>query len=322
VDNDFDEDAELGDDNFSHDGMMADPITDGGVDANMPIFDPREYFLMAFLVWIGKVFEESRSLVGAVENGIEEFVKAHPPFKILLKQGQINDEFLHISQWESRTFDLLKRLLGNLSNLLVVWDRFSGPNGDIHYFTDLRTASPRTRTHISGLLVGIAEKFAELEDLKQKLKELEDRCRTYQADSQHNERVLMVLSHQISHRSIQLMVESNHAAERSGTATDITILVLPFALVSAFFSIPGDDMSFKRTPRSFVIAVFGFTIGIQVFLWLSRNRRIQHKTGKPTEESEDVTEVHTLDIGNIANGYWNFPTFRRKPLDSETAGIV
>lgn len=316
MDTDFDEDAELGEDNFSHDGMMEDPIAaDGDYDANMPIFDAREYFIMVFLFRISQVLGEWRNLVRNVEDDIETFVKAHPPFAILVGQGKINNEFLDNSQWAIKTLHLLGKLLGSLSNLISVWSRFSASNGDIQYFTDLRTASDETKGHIRRSLIRIEEKFADLEALEQKLEMLVEQCQTYRKDAENAHIVLMF-------RTYQLMVETNHTAHRSGTVADITILVLPFALVSAFFSIPGDDMSFKRTPRSFVIAVVGSTIGMQLVFWFLRNYTIPLQIWERMKGAGEKTETHPPGPNTMTSGYWDNVSFRRKARDADTIGMV
>ncbi|OCK76085.1 hypothetical protein K432DRAFT_307150 [Lepidopterella palustris CBS 459.81] len=74
VDRDFDSE-ELEEDDFSYEGIQEDPIASNGeLDANLPIWDPREYFLMIFDIQMAKVLKEWENLVRAVERCINEHV--------------------------------------------------------------------------------------------------------------------------------------------------------------------------------------------------------------------------------------------------------
>lgn len=74
VDTDSDGD-DLADHNFPHEGFHADPIaSDGKLDANLPIWDPREYFLMIFEIRMAQVLKEWEYLVLTVERSIKRYV--------------------------------------------------------------------------------------------------------------------------------------------------------------------------------------------------------------------------------------------------------
>jgi hypothetical protein len=69
VDADFDGD-EFGD-------LHWDPIAAGNIDANMPIWKPREYFLKVFEIRIIQVRREWDFLVRKVELSIDRYVSCH-----------------------------------------------------------------------------------------------------------------------------------------------------------------------------------------------------------------------------------------------------
>jgi hypothetical protein len=96
------------------------------------------------------------------------------------------------------------------------------------------------------------DSFDELKVLDQRLLRLEKTCHTYREDAKAFQQCLSF--------------KSNQAALKSVFITDVTHLVLPFALVSGFFSIPGDDMAFKRNPNTFVLAVLGTSISLALLL--------------------------------------------------------
>jgi hypothetical protein len=74
----FDEDY-FGDGTFSYEGIQDDPIARGKIDANLPIGDPREYFLMIFDIRLTQVREEWKYLVRRVELSInKKRVREHP----------------------------------------------------------------------------------------------------------------------------------------------------------------------------------------------------------------------------------------------------
>jgi len=75
VDTDFDS-KELGDEeDFPYEGVQEDPIaSDSKVDANRPIWSPREYFLMIVKIRVDQVRKEWEFLVRTVERSINGYV--------------------------------------------------------------------------------------------------------------------------------------------------------------------------------------------------------------------------------------------------------
>jgi hypothetical protein len=65
----------LEDDIYPYKAFQEDPIaSDGKVDANLPIWNPREYFLLIFQCRMGRVLLEWKRLVRWLERNIEEYV--------------------------------------------------------------------------------------------------------------------------------------------------------------------------------------------------------------------------------------------------------
>jgi hypothetical protein len=74
VDTAFD-DHDLQEDLRSYEAIQPDPITSNlWIMANRPIWDPREYFLMAFNVRMAQVGKEWQYVVRKVEQGIKQYV--------------------------------------------------------------------------------------------------------------------------------------------------------------------------------------------------------------------------------------------------------
>jgi len=74
VDRDFDCE-EMKEEDFCYDGVLEDPITSHGgevIDANMPIQDPRAYYLMIFENEAANVLQEWTPIVRALERDIDQ----------------------------------------------------------------------------------------------------------------------------------------------------------------------------------------------------------------------------------------------------------
>jgi hypothetical protein len=79
VDTPFDEDDDLEEKVYPYEGLHEDPIASYGgpsgvIDANFPIWDPREYFLLVIQVRIAQVRGEWEYLVRKVERSIKRYV--------------------------------------------------------------------------------------------------------------------------------------------------------------------------------------------------------------------------------------------------------
>jgi hypothetical protein len=93
VDTDFDGD-EFGDGVMPYEDLHWDPIAAGNLEANMPIWKPREYFLKVFEIRIIQVQKEWDLLVRKVELSIDRYVSCHTSsfVKALLMISMTNSE--------------------------------------------------------------------------------------------------------------------------------------------------------------------------------------------------------------------------------------
>jgi hypothetical protein len=74
VDTKFDGD-DVEDDEFSYEGFQEDPISNGELDANVPIRNPRLYFLSVCKVRTAQVLREWQQIVRTVERSIRQHVR-------------------------------------------------------------------------------------------------------------------------------------------------------------------------------------------------------------------------------------------------------
>jgi hypothetical protein len=79
VDREFNEDEDM-DEDFSYTNFQQDPIaSDGGgdvIDANLPVWDPREYFLVIFQLRIAMVLKEWKGFAQTITRSIDCYVWA------------------------------------------------------------------------------------------------------------------------------------------------------------------------------------------------------------------------------------------------------
>lgn len=80
-----DDDEDLEQQVAPYEGIHRDPISDGILDANMPIGDPREYFLVILKIRFGKCLKEWKSLIRPIECSIKQYVSPPlPPSRLSL----------------------------------------------------------------------------------------------------------------------------------------------------------------------------------------------------------------------------------------------
>lgn len=302
VDTGFDDEEEDGEDIH-----RADRIADGNVDANRPIWNPREYFLLIVRIRMEQILKEWTDLVRYVETQFKEYNDAHPFISEPSKSGRDENEvIMEKFQWTNRTLGVARKLLESLSKMNTVWKRFSGPDGDIAYFIDPNstTAKSRERMHLSHQ--DIRRKFEELEDLERVLHFLVEQCQNAKDSAQF-------LQTRLTH-------ESNQAAQRSGSATEIMILVVsPVAATSAFFSIPATALSFPRNSWFFILCLLIMIGALWLLLLLSRGDFSSYACLSILKEPAKKAREGSTRVCTLATGVCNKKVFKRKPRRIDTS---
>lgn len=256
---DYDDGKELPDDDFESEGAIPDHIAaDNDMDANIPTFSPREYFLRVVSIRLKKVVDEWAKIVREFENGI--LADNLPSIKTPSPEHE-----------DGTTFDLtekarllLDELHNELEEIIQVWKQFSSPTGDISYFYDSQDALASLHGDGQTLTQWVHEiqrRFDDLENLKRRLSTLMRPC----------ERMADLLA-------LRLMLESNKSAKESGSITELMVTwVSPVALVSAFFAIPEPFGGFPRTGASFAWAYIVVFLVLQ-FLVINSKGQIRPNT--------------------------------------------
>ncbi|KAH8588290.1 hypothetical protein B0O99DRAFT_693577 [Bisporella sp. PMI_857] len=240
VDKKFD-DEDMGD--AQEEGILDDPIASdyGRIDANLPLWDPREYFLSIFEIRIDQVLKEWEFLVRTVERSIKRYRTQHS-FTLSPQPGKEGDQAEDIKKsfdWTHQTMDLLSQLLDVLSETIKAWEIFNSPSGDINYFSDIYSSQdaqqPRTRLSLRA----IKETMETMEGLQQKLFLLDKSCRNSAEALQ-----------------LRLTVENNEAVQRNGVTTEFTVSIIsPVALAIAFYSMPQAAVPVKLDPKYFTVVI-------------------------------------------------------------------
>jgi hypothetical protein len=202
----------LDEEDFSYRGIYSDPIASDGEldpnqpvpDANNPITDPREYFLMVLATRMHSVHKEWENLVRMVDRSITEHVcdsvllhstkllfslnrlhlvqeSQHGPVltdDFELAEEQCCKKSKEAFEWTQQTMKLLSQLLDGTSRTINAWDGFNDHNGDIGYFSNVEMSEKcgTSQDRIEIWLRAIDESFKELEDLRRRLKILRGDC--------------------------------------------------------------------------------------------------------------------------------------------------
>lgn len=122
-------------------------------------------------------------------------------------------------------------------------------NGDIGYFSDIGTAPNATRKRIERVLHQTHEAFGRLKSSQEKLDKIQTECEKL-------ERAL----------EVRLMIEANRNMEFT------VFYICPVTLVTAFFSIDKNSMTFKRNGWTFVGSVLLITVIVSLLRLLTGGR--------------------------------------------------
>ncbi|KAF2740545.1 hypothetical protein EJ04DRAFT_213307 [Polyplosphaeria fusca] len=285
-------------------GMQEDPIASDGegegatVDAGMPIWDPRAYFLRNIGYRSQQAYEEWDHIFRHLDERIQQHDENHPHalchqvYDIDPNESQV--EFA----WTVRTMNVLRMLRGNLKTATSAFDRFCAPDGDINYFIDLM--EPRARSWLeevrdyTGQLTDLVQKFFDLdESLRERCRHLELRMSvdsnrlslesnklSLQSNKLSSEGHALNLSahsltleaKQLTRETYQVNLEMSEVAYENQRTNYLSLSMnqiwLPISIAIAYFGTPQETFPFKRTPAMMLVCVVGIMIGANLFVLL------------------------------------------------------
>lgn len=272
-DNDLDEDREMGDDEFSEEGVQVDQVVKGDtenvVDANLPMWNPREYFLVILFERVKQINVEWAQIVQIIDTAFNKFFASNDshPFA----GGNISVA----SRWTTEMLRLTGRLLRAIRDTNKLWETFISRNGDISYYSDLVASSSASKKRIERTLHGIHGSFEEMTRVQEKLTEIQAECEKLQDAFEG-----------------RLMVEAYKN-------TELTILyICPITVVSTFFAIPANIFAFERNFWSFTGGVFLIMATVSVLQFLIGGRlhqqlwwgRLTRRVGALWQDHLGITE--------------------------------
>ncbi|KAH7403912.1 hypothetical protein BKA64DRAFT_463174 [Cadophora sp. MPI-SDFR-AT-0126] len=196
----------------------ADPLAAGQINADDPIWDPREYFLKVIEIRTDLISMEWSQIINMLEaehqqsrtNLFDTLLSNEPKVLARGKEGVKN-----FMEWNSKMTMLLRILGKKLSDTVAAWDTFR--RSGIYYFDD-----------DSVTLVEAA--FERLKDHLRKLRNLE---RELGMDNPDGLNVIFSLESMEATNSQQI------TARQLGNLTVITIIFFPLALAANLFSTTG-----------------------------------------------------------------------------------
>ncbi|KAF2493129.1 hypothetical protein BU16DRAFT_563306 [Lophium mytilinum] len=250
VDRDMEDEEES-----TYNGLVQNRIT--GSPSNVPVWDPREYFLIVLDENLLKVQNEWEDVVFKVAQGIESH-RYHRSDTMPRDRGiTSHGDFEKALDWTNRTISLLSHLTELLSDTVDAWEKFKNLDRDIDYFYDSSEASlksSKSKCNFSEWRArqsvrSISEKILELKRLQNKLRLLSESC-----------------DKSVKDLKLRQAIEIRKASQHTGLTAEFTVLVLyPFTLVLAFFYMPQASVPFTLSFKYFVVSIFVFMAAMVAF---------------------------------------------------------
>jgi hypothetical protein len=287
-DTDYDENKEMDEFQFDYNGMFADQIAGDArdVDANKPIWNPREYYLMIMSIRLSQIVGEWAKLIRKFEKGIRKHSDWPPSIKTSSQGPEIDNDVM-------ATFDRTQKtllILGDLHDVLLrtneAWKQFSSAEGDIGYFRNFKNIPEVSQTHCQRLLHDIKAKFDELKDLQRRLDTLMRRC----------EMTANILQ-------LRLTLESNNTAKLSGSIAELMVAwVSPVGIVSAFFAIPEPFGGNYRTGKSFAGAIVTLMCVMQLLIFVSKGQIQPRRIWQKAKDAKRRLQPRNLQLRGKIGG--------------------
>jgi len=258
-DTDYDEDQDMGEFEFDYNGMAADQIAADGarpVNANHPVWNPREYYLMIVSRKLSQIVGEWAKLIRKLEKGIQKHVDGPPSVKTPSEGSLLNDDVKATFDRTQKTLLFLGDLHDALLRINEAWTQFSSTGGDIGYFHDFENVPQVSQIQCQRLLHEIKGRFDEFKDLQRRLGTLVRSC----------ERTANILQ-------LRITLESNNTAKLSGSIAELMVAwVSPVGIVSAFFAIPEPFVGKHRNGKSFAGAILILMGVMQLLIFFSKGQ--------------------------------------------------
>ncbi|KAF5575908.1 extracellular GDSL-like lipase acylhydrolase [Fusarium pseudoanthophilum] len=207
-------------------GVKPDPLTGGLFDANLPIWTPREYFLIVYECRLKQVRHAMHNLVARLFLRLEPYTQDEGDMTATFSEGimgtmaqkKLTQRVLN----EANRF--LPQTIHSICKAIEVWDRFS--RRDLAYLSDiLKSDSKKSPIPSVKVVTMIEDHIDALRDLQRRAEEQRDLCAG--------------LARKLE---MQIVVEDNEVAARQQAGAEMTrhwtgigLVFLPLTAVTGIF---------------------------------------------------------------------------------------
>ncbi|KLO83363.1 Uncharacterized protein LW93_15033 [Fusarium fujikuroi] len=207
-------------------GVKPDPLTGGLFDANLPIWTPREYFLIVYECRLKQVRHAMHNLVARLLLRLEPYTQDEGDMASFSSGGIV--ETMAQKKLTQRVLNEANRFLPqtihSICKAIEVWDRFS--RRDIAYLADiLKSDSKKSPIPSVKVVTMIEDHIDALRDLQRRAEEQRDLCAG--------------LARKLE---MQIVMEDNEVTARQQAGTEMTrywtgigLVFLPLTAVTGIF---------------------------------------------------------------------------------------
>ncbi|KAH7333039.1 hypothetical protein BKA65DRAFT_564042 [Rhexocercosporidium sp. MPI-PUGE-AT-0058] len=225
----------------------ADPLADGQINADEPLWDPREYFLKVVEIRTGLALMEWSQIINKMEREVQQS-RTNLLLALSSNDPKAKQEVTNFIRWNLYMTNFLRLLGMKLSDTVVAWESFR-ENG-IYYFDDYS-------------VIPVETAFGKLKAYLQKLRELEKELREDNPDG---------LNVHLGLESIDATNSQQKTARQLEILTVITIIFFPLALAANLFSTTG-VLPFTPNLATFIFVFLSLGILILATLVVLSNWR-------------------------------------------------
>ncbi|KFA53297.1 hypothetical protein S40293_04683 [Stachybotrys chartarum IBT 40293] len=209
--------------------MQTDPLTAGTLDANLPIWTPREYFLTIYECRLKQVKHAVHNLVSRLLLKLEPYLHDRQSLSSLPDNDYMMsfDRKKQLQQMLDEASRLLRQTIHSICRIIDTWDRFS--SRDAAYLSDIvrhRGASDESIPPFR-LVAIIGDHINDLRELRLRAEEQQDLCVGLARE----------LEMQIVMEDNQITTQQHQTGELVKVLTGIGLFFLPLTTTTALFRI-------------------------------------------------------------------------------------
>ncbi|KAI0816596.1 hypothetical protein GGR55DRAFT_627679 [Xylaria sp. FL0064] len=239
-----------------------DALSGGTLQADLPLWSPRLYFLRVFELRIEQVKEEWVNAVFVIQNKMSTYIQDYQISKDVYLSSDVGgrgDRLRRFHDWTGHTLRLVMDLIHVISKTLYACDRFQSK--DCEYFQD-DNAFDKDTLSPSLCLAAIAKHVDEMKDQLQTLQHLEKVCNNI---SRELEAYLA-----LEDRNVTILQARTNESVKA--ITFLAFLVSPPAVTSALYSMQDEVLPWGVDTLSWGLTLGFFYLLLGPVLWILLKR--------------------------------------------------